>query len=209
MSDLIPFTPAIEDDDAGTYDPRAHSAQCDRCPLRGRPFVPPAGNPASGFVLVGDSPSMSDVTHGRPFTEAAGVKLAEVLAKAGKARAEVWTTNAILCRPEVPGETGTRRYDVALYLAWLRKENARRKKEARLTQREPELLASPFECCFPRLRGELHRAERAAKAQGWPNGAVVVPLGSFALGAVQGQPGKPASIMKWRGSVIPFDLQEL
>lgn len=229
------------------YDPREHSADCDRCPLRGRVVVPPEGNVDAGMVIVGEGPGMNEVAHERPFIGPSGAKLVELLAKVGLRRADVWITNAVLCRAEVPGETGPRRYDVKLYLAWLRKENVRRKKEAKAARAmwhtamvnenrrlaalagvklkkvdlyvpppgfpppppEPDLLATPFECCFPRLRGELHRAERAAKAKGQPNGAVIMPMGNFAMGSVMGHPSHPQGILKWRGSVIPFDVQEL
>lgn len=192
-----------------TYDPREHSARCDECPLRGTIVVPPEGDENAGYVIVSDAPGMADVTHERPFMGASGAKLTEVLSRAGLTRASAWLTSALLCRPEVPGESGARRYDLKLYLAWLRKENVRRKKEARANKTTPDLLVSPFECCYPRLRGELHRAERAAKAKGQVNGAVVVPVGNFALGSVMGNPGQAQGIMKWRGSVIPTDPQDL
>lgn len=104
------------------------------------------------------------------------------------------TTNAIVhnCRPEVPGEIGKKRYDVKAYMAWLRKENIQRKRN------KHELLESPFDCCWPRLRRELYAAERHAQRRGAPNGVVVQPMGNFALKRLTGAQG----IMKYRGSVM-------
>jgi DNA polymerase len=67
-----------------------------------------------------------------------------------------------------------------------------------------ENVSSPIECCAPRLRHELLRAEDAAKAAGWPNGAVVLPTGNFALKATTGKDG----VMKRRGSPVLVTVNE-
>lgn len=183
------------------YDPVAAGALCDRCPLRGSVVVPPSGRGDADVVIVGEAPGFNEVKQGKPFVGASGVKLADLLLETQfKTRDSLFITNTLLCRPEVPGVEGKERYNVKRYIAWLRKENMRRKKVS-----EP-LLESPFTCCAPRLYRELERAEWYARVRNCPNGAVVIPLGNFALGAiVQGQPGKAQGIMKYRGSVIPLD----
>lgn len=184
-----------------SYDPRQHGAKCDECPLKGHKVVAPEGD--SPIVIVGDCPGKMEETTGRPFVGSTGMKLNELLRRAGlPPRGELHLTNALLCRAEIPEEYGKKRYDLKGYLAWLRKENVRRKRE-----KEP-LLSNPFDCCGPRLRGELQRAELLAReahkahASQFPSGAVVFPVGNFALAQVMGS-RHSMSVLKYRGSVIP------
>lgn len=181
------------------YDPKACGARCDACPLSGQPVVPPAGPlTLADMAIVGEAPGMNEVKFKKPFVGASGVKLDEILWNAGMRRQSVWITNGLLCRPEVPGELGKKRYDVKLYMAWLRKENARRKK----AKEAP--LESPFACCAPRLYLELQTLDAGCRSRGRPNGVVVVPMGNFALGTLSGKPGSHKGILKWRGSVIQY-----
>jgi uracil-DNA glycosylase family 4 len=147
------------------------------------------------MVLVSDAPGMFEVKRGVPMVGPNGVKLEAILWETLRMkRSDVMLyTHAILCRPEVPGEQGRRRYELKSYMAWLRKENAQRKRF------KHPVVADPFTCCAPRLLNEVKHAE--AKAASGVD-LVVMPMGSFALGTLSGTPGKPVSIMKYRGSVI-------
>lgn len=176
-------------------DPRINGALCDQCPLRDKPKVPPRGTLAAKLVVVLDAPSFHDEKKGRLGVGPAGVMLEELLYHAGLKRDEVWLTAATLCRAEVPGETGARRFDPKLYAAWLRKENAFRR-----SQGQPE-IPSPVSCCQQRLFTELAHFEREARAAGLPNGAVVVTMGPVALKAVADKDG----VLTWRGSPLPLD----
>lgn len=175
-----------------SYDPRILGARCNDCPLQGFTAVPSEGPEDASIVFVGEAPGKFEVLKQRPFIGPSGIKLDELLWKNGIRRADVKITNALQCRPEVPGLTGKERYDVKKYMAWLRAENVRRKKE------KQELLESPFDCCWPRLRREIFTADRHARRRGAPNGVVVMPLGNFALKRLTGAQG----ILKYRGSVM-------
>lgn len=232
-----------------SYDPRAHGAKCDVCPLNGGAVVPPSGASTADFVIVGEGPGANEVREGKPFVGASGVKLNEILKAAGISRAQCYITNAVLCRAEVPGEQGAKRFEVKRFMAWIRKENARRKKEAmalaaneikeikkfirKVEKRQaageqlPEAdlfwlqkahdrlatiytpIPTPFECCWPRLRNELHWFEAEAQNRhrlhgDRPNGAIVLPLGNFAAQAVL---GKTTGIMKLRGAPAVVHLE--
>jgi len=115
------------------------------------------------------------------------------------------TVNGVVhnCLPTTPGAPRLKEHDRKTYLAYLRKMNAARKKQAKLEKKEYVPLPSPWDCCVTRLHGELWRAEATARARGDPNGVVIVPVGNFALKSVTGHEG----IMKWRGSPIPIDLE--
>lgn len=183
------------------YDPRAHGALCGECPLFGKKVVAPDGD--GPVVIIGDSPSKQDEDSGRIFSGATGMKLNELLRRAGlPPRGELRLTNTILCRPEIPGEYGRKRFDVKQYMAWLRKQNVMRKKE-----KQP-LMKTPFECCAPRLRAELRRAEFLAREahrrdpSQFPNGSVVMPTGNFALAELMAITKHTMKVMKYRGSVM-------
>lgn len=182
-----------------SYDPRAHGARCDVCPLRHKRFVPPEGPPDAEIVVVGEAPGPQEEIKRRPFIGPSGMLLNDILRDAdGPKRDRVLITNSLLCRPEVPTEKGKKRFDLRRYLAWLHATN---KKEIQLAKREKrpaKLLVSPFVCCRPRLMVELERAEKAALARGEPNGAVVIPVGNYATYVIAGRLG----IMKWRGSPL-------
>jgi uracil-DNA glycosylase len=55
------------------------------------------GNPGSRLMLVGEAPSATDDSTGRPFTGPAGRLLDEVLAEAGISRKDIWITNLTRC----------------------------------------------------------------------------------------------------------------
>lgn len=190
------------------YDPRKYGAKCDECPLAGRKVVPPDGD--SPIVIVGDSPGKQDEQFGKPFASGAGMKLAELLRRAGMpSKGQLRLTNAILCRPEIPDEFGKKRFDVKQYIAWIRKQNVGRRKM------NAPLLNNPFDCCKPRLIAELKRAEflarqihKADRTQ-YPNGAVIFPTGNFALAQLMGVQKRAMKTMNYRGSVLRPENAEL
>lgn len=194
------------------YDPRAAGCACDQCPLNGQRVIPPEGNADAVLALIGETPGMNEVKMGRPFVGASGQKLEALLYHVGLKRHQVFISNVILCRPEVPGLEGRKRYDFPTYLAWVRLENAKRKKaalaEAKHNKRGKdvglnyEVISSPIDCCSMRLGSELAVLERAALKRGQPNGAVVIPLGGFALEAIAGKKG----IMKHRGGILAAQM---
>lgn len=180
------------------YDPEAHGAKCSTCPLRSKKFVPPEGPDDPDLVIVGEAPGYQEEIKRRPFIGPSGNFLNDALRQIGASRARVWITNTLLCRAEVPGMQGKPAFDLENYFSWLNKTNKERRQKAKKDKTEPELIASPLECCKPRLDAEIERADVIALRRGDPNGIVVVPMGNFALRALAREEG----IMKWRGSVI-------
>lgn len=192
--------------DPKTYNPRAWGARCDSCPLSGQKWASPTGPTDAPLAFVGEGPGKNEIIRGETLVGPSGAKLSEMLYANKVQRTQVFATNVLVCRPEVPGLDGKRRYDMKVYAAWFRKQNAERKKNGWPEQE------SPWACCRPRLLAELRMLEAAAAARGAPNGAVIVPLGNFALEAttVKGPEGKqPKGILKYRGSVLPVDVGAL
>lgn len=181
-----------------SYNPEAHGAKCSICPLRSKKFVPPEGPSDPDMVIVGEAPGYQEEIKRRPFIGPSGNFLNDALRQIGANRSRVWITNTLLCRAEVPGMQGKGAFDLDAYFTWLTKENKERRKRAKGQETPPDLIASPLECCKPRLDSEIARAEEVARRRGDPNGIVVVPMGNFALKALAREEG----IMKWRGSVI-------
>lgn len=181
------------------YDPIAAGCQCHVCPLRNTsPIIPPEGpvNKAPKVVIIGDAPGPRDIEAGRPFFGAGGVKLSQYLTKLKITRSEAFLTHAVLCRTKVPDLEGARAWQPKTYAAWFKRENVARRKAG------AEILVNPFEACAPRLYRELTAADQHAKAEGAPNGIVVMPVENFAMGSVFGVPGSSLPVLKYRGSVI-------
>jgi len=85
------------------YDARAHGADCDRCPLRGSPVVPPSPPTACEVpdaILIGQEPGIEEERQLRPFIGPSGRKVDKMLAKHGLKRDRMYVTNAALCRPK-------------------------------------------------------------------------------------------------------------
>jgi uracil-DNA glycosylase len=82
------------------YDPKAHGAFCDICPLKGRTVVPPSVHPSPQFVVVGDGPGRVEEKLGAPFMGASGKLLDQLLHANGLRRDKAHITNAALCRGE-------------------------------------------------------------------------------------------------------------
>ncbi len=186
-----------------TYDPRMAGAKCDECPLAGRRVVPPENVGTSAVVIIGDAPGLQEEKTGRTFTGATGMKLQELLRRAGlPARSGVHLTTAVLCRSEIPDELGKKRFDIKQFIAWIRKQNVQRKKLG------SPLLNNPFDCCKPRLVAELKRAEFLAREahrmdpSQFPNGAVIFPTGNFALAQLMGVQKRAMKVLNYRGSVL-------
>lgn len=186
-----------------SYDPKMAGAKCDICPLQGHRVVPPENVGVSAVMIVGDSPGLIEEKSGRIFTGSTGMKLVELLRRAGMPpRGQVSLSNAILCRPEIPDEYGKKRFDVKQYIAWIRKQNVQRKK-----LKQPP-IPNPFDCCKPRLLAELKRAEFLARQvhkqdpSQYPNGAVIFPTGNFALAELMGVQKRAMKVLNYRGSVL-------
>ena len=182
------------------YDARLAGCLCDECPLRSKRPVGPEGPADADLVIVGEAPGPQEEVRGRPFIGPSGMMLDDLLQKAGTSRDRVFITNALCCRSEVPGETGQGRVELKRYMAWLRTQNVKIKREwKQLKKAGPApLIKSPFDCCRPRLLAELRWFEDRARDTGRPNGAVVVPVGNYALTALSGKAG----IMKYRGAPL-------
>ncbi|MFZ2152040.1 MAG: uracil-DNA glycosylase family protein [Minisyncoccia bacterium] len=185
------------------YDPRQAGAKCDECPLAGRRVVPPENAGTSAIVIVADAPGKLEEQTQRGFTGSTGMKLAELLRRAGMpTRSGIHLTHAILCRAEIPDEMGKKRFDVKQFVAWVRKQNVQRKK-----LKQP-LMNNPFDCCKPRLIAELKRAEFLARQihredpSQFPNGAVIFPTGNFALAELMGVQKRAMKVLNYRGSVL-------
>lgn len=136
------------------YDPRAHGAKCDECPLRDRRPIPPEKNLSSvevlsgiGIAIVGDAPGLEEDKNGRLLCGSSGSELESGLRSAGIRRQQCLVTNVILCRPE--------NNDIKTMLDKIRRYNKKEEKEAEKEGREPEFMKNPIECCAPRLEEEL------------------------------------------------------
>lgn len=183
------------------FEPWRFGARCAECPLylSGKKPVAPTGPENAEIAFVGEAPAKWEEIKGKVLQGPSGAKLDEMLYKLGVHRAQVRAFNAAQCRFEIPGEMGSRRYDVNAYMAWHRKQNVMRKKQG--LQETPD----PFTCCKPYVDHELRQLEFYARQRGSPNGAVVIPMGNWALQACGGEgrvAGKLGGIMRFRGSVL-------
>jgi uracil-DNA glycosylase family 4 len=103
----VPSVPSVQSDGAlkvparqlPVYDPRAHGALCDECPLSGRVVVPPSPPtaPVEGIV-VGMNPGAEEERSRRPFCGPSGRLLDRLLDKNDLRREAFHVTNAWLCR---------------------------------------------------------------------------------------------------------------
>lgn len=82
-----------------SYEPRAHGALCDECPLRGLTVVPPTGPEDAVVAFIAEAPGEREEEHGEPLVGPAGRVFNEALEDAGLQRKDVWITNTVLCRP--------------------------------------------------------------------------------------------------------------
>lgn len=82
-----------------SYDPRAHGAACDACPLRDQDVVPPEVTAAARLVVIAEAPGRIEEKVGRHLVGPAGALTWDTLSAAGVTRAECHVTAACLCRP--------------------------------------------------------------------------------------------------------------
>jgi uracil-DNA glycosylase len=77
------------------------ASACVRCPLHeGRTKVVfGSGNANADLMFVGEAPGMHEDLQGLPFVGRAGKLLDQLLEEVGLARADVFITNVLLCRP--------------------------------------------------------------------------------------------------------------
>lgn len=91
-----------------TYDPREAGADCDRCPLAGKPVVPPEQPRGKlRLIVVGEGPGSAEVRMKRPFVGPSGKHLDAAIREAGGYRADCYVTNAVLCKTDDEKELET------------------------------------------------------------------------------------------------------
>jgi uracil-DNA glycosylase family 4 len=77
-------------------------ADCDNCPLKKEQIAPTSGPADATVAFVSRSPGYHDVNARRPFAGPSGVVLDNLLSKHGVKRAEILTTNVVLCHTDDP-----------------------------------------------------------------------------------------------------------
>lgn len=102
-----PFAPP--DDTTPTWDElERQAAACTKCRLHESrtKVVFGDGDRDADLMLVGEAPGRQEDLLGRPFAGAAGNLLTNLLDEAGLARADVYVTNLVKCRPPENREPG-------------------------------------------------------------------------------------------------------
>lgn len=107
---------------AGTFPCPSEAAGCTRCPLwkERTNVVWGAGPVPARIMLVGEAPGYYEDKNGRPFVGRAGVKLNELLTRAGLTREEVYISNRVKCRP--PGNRDPLPKEREACYPWLEEE---------------------------------------------------------------------------------------
>lgn len=77
-------------------------AECEVCPLQTKKCAPTAGPKDAKIALVSRSPGYHDAKAGRPFSGPSGDVLNYLLGKYGVKRADILTTNVVLCETDDP-----------------------------------------------------------------------------------------------------------
>lgn len=178
-----------------SYDPRACGAQCDKCPLRGSVPVPADVGHSARICIVGEAPGADEVKEGRPFVGASGLELHRGLSAARIIKRDVHITNVLLCQPP--------KNELSNLLARISADNRERDKRNKAKKKAYEiavkrdstlpapiyedLIASPIDCCAPRLQREV---------QGYKD---FITLGGVATRAIT---GSTQSILSLRGGTI-------
>jgi DNA polymerase len=88
----LPIFPTLESARLAVVDCRA----CPRAETRDQ-VVFGFGNPDADLMLIGEAPSPTDNTTGKPFTGPAGKFLDELLEEVGLHRRDLWITNLVRC----------------------------------------------------------------------------------------------------------------
>lgn len=106
---LALYGPALER--AKTYDPQAHGARCDICPLAGNTVVPPAPVKKPRLVIVGEGPGRVEERWRNPFIGESGIILNNLIRDCQDPetvnpirRSDAFVTNSALCRGDTDWE---------------------------------------------------------------------------------------------------------
>jgi DNA polymerase I-like protein with 3'-5' exonuclease and polymerase domains/uracil-DNA glycosylase len=186
------------------YDPRAHGAKCDECPLKGSTVVPPESGPndleilaGRAVAVVGEAPGEGEERQHRPFVGPSGEELNKALRGAQLKRSGVHVTNVLLCRP--PGNklkdlmTRINKYNKQQEKLHKEKKKAAEKAGEPPPVNPPDRIASPIDCCAPRFQDEIINYKN------------FITLGKTALNAVT---GITASILAVRGGLTELNATE-
>ena len=140
------------------YDPKGRGALCDICPLRGQTPQPPQLAPIE-VRLAGNSVALvQEVSQDAPLSGPRGTEIMGASRLSGLDLSKATITSVVLCRP--PGD------DLPEYVKKIGQQNKKLesawKKEAQKAEAKgqpippkPTLLASPIDCCKPRLEADL------------------------------------------------------
>lgn len=82
--------------------PKAPCANCAECPLANEPVVRGRGPTLAKIALVGEGPGKTELRLGKPFVGESGHLLDLILKRIKVNAADVWITNAVLCRCVTP-----------------------------------------------------------------------------------------------------------
>lgn len=157
------------------YDPIKNGALCDYCPLKGSTVVvPPEYYRNSQLTVIAEAPGRRENLLERPLVGPSGQELEKALSIEGLERRDAHLTYTCLCQP--PGG------NMKVYLAKLRNLNKARKRKGM------DLLASPIDCCRPRL---LHEVMRGPDS--------VLLLGPFAAATFGKEGSDEKKLMSSRG----------
>jgi DNA polymerase-1 len=186
------------------YDPKAHGAKCDECPLRGSTVVPPESGPhdldilaGKAVCVVGEAPGEQEERQQRPFVGPSGDELNKALRGAQLKRRDVHVTNVLLCRP--PGNklkdllTKISKYNKKQEKEHKAKVKAAEKAGEPLPSGKPDFIPTPIECCAPRFDAEIASFKN------------FITLGKTATHAVT---GISASILAVRGGLTELIATE-
>jgi uracil-DNA glycosylase len=83
---------------AALREPGLRCCRCDLCATRTQ-VVFGEGSPYARLLIIGEAPGAEEDKSGHPFWGRAGHVFDSLLESAGIARAEVWVTNTVKCRP--------------------------------------------------------------------------------------------------------------
>jgi uracil-DNA glycosylase len=104
---------------------------CVRCPhlaASRTQVVFGAGNPRAELMFIGEAPGVDEDRQGEPFVGRAGLLLTRIIETMGLSRNEVYITNILKCRPDMPpGHAGNRKPksgEVAACFPWLHEQIA-------------------------------------------------------------------------------------
>lgn len=85
-------------------EPKAEHANCNICPLQNARYAPTSGPKNARVSLVSRSPGVHDVDAGAPFSGPSGEVVDYLLNKNGVKRAQIITTNVVLCQTDAPSK---------------------------------------------------------------------------------------------------------